>query len=103
MQRIKISKEFFTANRESLIKKLKPASVAIVNSNDEVFRNGDQNYPFRQSSDLFYLTGLEQEKCILVLCPDFPDEKLREVIFTIKPNEQLETWTGHKYTKDEIQ
>jgi len=101
MQKIKISEKFFTANRKSLVKKLKPSSVAIINSNDEVFRNGDQNYPFRQSSDLFYLTGLEQEKCILVLCPDFPDEKLREVLFTIKPNEQLETWTGHKYTKDE--
>ncbi len=45
---------------------------------------------------------MEQEKCILVLCPDFPDEKLREVVFAIKPNEKLETWTGHKYTKDEI-
>jgi len=101
MQKIKISEKFFTANRKSLVKKLKPSSVAIINSNDEVCRNGDQNYPFRQSSDLFYLTGLEQEKCILVLCPDFPDEKLREVLFTIKPNEQLETWTGHKYTKDE--
>jgi len=102
MRKIKISEKFFTANRKSLVKKLKPSSVAIITSNDEVFRNGDQNYPFRQSSDLFYLTGLEQEKCILVLCPDFPDEKLREVLFTIKPNEQLETWTGHKYTKDEI-
>lgn len=101
MQKIKISEKFFIANRKSLIKKLKPSSVAIITSNDEVFRNGDQNYPFRQSSDLFYLTGLDQEKSILVLCPDFPDEKLREVIFTIKPNEQLETWTGHKYTKDE--
>lgn len=103
MQKIEISKSFFTANRKELVKDFKKSSISIITSNDEVFRNGDQTYPFRQSSELFYLTGLEQEKCILVLCPDFPDKNLREILFTIKPNELIETWTGHKYTKEEIQ
>ena len=49
------------------------------------------------------LTGLEQEKCILTLCPDHSDKNLREILFTIKPNEKLETWTGHKNTKEEVQ
>ncbi len=102
MKRITIDRQFFIGNRARLIKNMKPLSVAILNSNDEVMRNGDQNFPYRQNSDLFYLTGLEQEKCILTLCPQHPDEKLREVIFTIKPDENIETWTGHKYTKEEI-
>ncbi len=74
MKKIKISEKFFTGNRKALKGKLKSSSVAIITANDEVFRNGDQNFPYRQNSDLFYLTGLEQEKCVLVLCPDFPDE-----------------------------
>ncbi len=94
--------DFFTGNRKKLANALEKNSVAIINSNDELTRNGDQDFPFRQSSDLFYLTGLEQEKCILTLCPDHPDENLREIVFTIKPDEQLETWTGHKYTKEEV-
>ncbi len=94
--------DFFTGNRKKLTNALEKNSVAIINSNDELTRNGDQDFPFRQSSDLFYLTGLEQEKCILTLCPDHPDENLREIVFTIKPDEQLETWTGHKYTKEEV-
>jgi Xaa-Pro aminopeptidase len=94
--------EFFVKNRKKLASRLSAKSVAIVNSNDELTRNGDQDFQYRQSSDLFYLTGLIQEKCILTLCPDHPEKKMREVIFTIKPNEQLETWTGHKYTKEEV-
>jgi Xaa-Pro aminopeptidase len=94
--------DFFTGNRKKLTNALEKNSVAIINSNDELTRNGDQDFPFRQSSDLFYLTGLEQEKCILTLCPDHPDENLKEIVFTIKPDEQLETWTGHKYTKEEV-
>ena len=102
MKKEPFNTDFFVNNRKKLSKKLSANSIAIVNSNDELTRNGDQDFPYRQSSDLFYLTGLEQEKCIFTLCPDHPDKNLREIIFTIKPNEQLETWTGHKYTKEEV-
>lgn len=64
-------------------------------------RNGDQYFPFRQQSDFFYLTGIDQEKSILLLAPDCPTEKLREVLFVIKTNEQIAIWEGHKYTKEE--
>ena len=102
MKKEKFNKDFFTDNRKKLANSLEKNSVAVINSNDELTRNGDQDFPYRQSSDFFYLTGLEQEKCILTLCPDHPDESMREIIFTIKPDEQLETWTGHKYTKNEV-
>lgn len=103
MKKVSIDKNLFIKNREKVINKLESKSLAIVTSNDELTRSGDQHFPYRQNSDLFYLTGLEQEKCILTLCPDHPDQNLREIIFTIKPNVQLETWTGHKYTREEIQ
>ena len=56
---------------------------------------------FRQNSDLFYLTGVDQEETILILCPDFPDKKYREVLFLRETNEHIATWEGHKLTKDE--
>lgn len=102
MKKVSIDKSFFANNRQKIIKKLKSGSVTIVHSNDELTRTGDQHFPYRQNSDFFYLTGLEQEKCILTLCPDHPDEKLREIIFAIQPNELMETWTGHKFTKEKI-
>ncbi|MCF8296492.1 MAG: aminopeptidase P N-terminal domain-containing protein [Saprospiraceae bacterium] len=97
-----INSNFFIKNREKLTKKLKDNSLAILNANDEMPRNGDQFFKFRQNSDLFYLTGLEQEKCILCICPNHPNESYREILFSLKPNEELEIWYGHKYTKEEI-
>ncbi len=96
-----INSNFFSLNRESFIKKLKSNAVAIFNSNDEYHRNGDQNFPYRQNSDLFYLSGIEQEQSILVIAPNHPNPKLREVLFLLEADEQMETWFGHKLTKAE--
>ena len=57
-----ISQKMYILNRSKLVAKLQPGSLAIVNSNDEMPRSGDQTFVFRQNSDMFYLTGLDQEK-----------------------------------------
>jgi Xaa-Pro aminopeptidase len=80
-----------------------PNSLAIFHSNDVFPRNGDQSFKFRQQSDLFYLTGIDQEKTILLLYPDCPNPDLKEVLFLIEPNESLQTWEGHKYSRKEAQ
>jgi Xaa-Pro aminopeptidase len=96
-----ISSELFTRNRIKIEKKMKPNGLAIILSNDEMPRNGDQCFPYRQSSDMFYLTGLDQEKCILTLFPNHPVEAMREIVFTVKTNDLMVTWYGHKYTFEE--
>lgn len=96
-----ISPDLFVRNRLKLEKKLKPNALAIILANDEMPRNGDQCFPYRQSSDLFYLTGLDQEKCVLTLFPNHPLEAMREIVFTTKTNDLMVTWYGHKYTLDE--
>lgn len=101
MKYLPIDNKLFIKNRNKLLKQIKKKSLVIVNSNDEMPRNGDQNFPFRQNSDLFYLSGIDQEKTILTLCPDHPNEKLREVLFILKTNKEIEIWNGHKYTKQE--
>lgn len=80
---------------------LKPDSVAIIHSNDEYPMNGDQCFSFKQNSDMFYLTGLDQEKCILTLFPDHPLESMREIVFTVRTSDLMVTWYGHKYTLEE--
>lgn len=101
MKKIVLSKDFFTSNRKNFIAGLSPGSLAIFHSNDVFPRNGDQTFRFRQNSDLFYLTGFDQEKTVLLLYPDCPNPDLREVLFIIEPNESLLTWEGHKYSKKE--
>lgn len=96
-----IPKHLFEQNRIKLSNKLQEHSLAIITSNDEMPRNGDQFFPFRQNSDLFYLTGIYQEKTTLVLCPNHPNTCYREILFILKPNIELETWHGKKLTKTE--
>lgn len=96
-----IPRHLFEQNRIKLNNKLPERSIAIITSNDEMPRNGDQFFPFRQNSDLFYLTGIYQEITILVLCPDHPNSNYHEVLFILKPNIELETWHGKKLTKTE--
>ncbi len=101
MKYLPIDNALFKNNRNRFTGLLPPKSVAIFHSNDQYPRNGDQFFPFRQQSDFFYLTGIDQEKSILMLAPDFPSEKFREMLFVIKTNEQIAIWEGHKYTKEE--
>lgn len=91
----------FIENRKKFIAKLQPHSLAVFNSNDEMPRSGDQNFPFRQNADFFYLTGIDQEQSILVLFPDSPNVLYKEVLFLRKTNEHIAVWEGHKYTKEE--
>ena len=101
MKYLPISKELFIENRKRFISHLKPGSAAFFNSNDEMPRNGDGNFAFRQHSDLFYLSGIDQEQSILVISPDCPLPQYREVLFLRRTNETIAIWEGHKYSKEE--
>jgi len=80
---------------------VEPDSVLILHSNDQMVRNGDQYYPYRQSSEFFYLTGIEQEMSVLLLCPGHKDKSKIEQLFIRKPDPKLETWEGRKLTREE--
>lgn len=92
---------FFKNNRGKLANLLEPDALALLFSNDQMPRNGDQYFPYRQNSDLFYQTGIKQEKTIFMLYPNCPVDRLREVLFIMRPNSALERWEGKKLTKEE--
>ena len=98
-----ISTELFQQNRQRFTQQMKPNSMAIFHSNDQMPRCGDQTFPFRQNSHLFYLCGIDQEETILVLFPDCARKDHQEVLFVKKTNEHIAVWEGHKYTKEEAQ
>jgi Xaa-Pro aminopeptidase len=96
-----IDAKLFIQNRERLSKKLKPNAVAVFNSNDIMPTNADGAMAFRQNSDLFYLSGIDQEESILVIFPDSKELQHREILFLKETNEHIAVWEGHKYTKKE--
>lgn len=89
-----IPNRLFIRNRANLAAQLPPKSIAVFTSNELMPRNGDEFYPFRQQSDFFYLTGINEENAFLLIAPDYPDENLREVLF-IEPYDEVKvTWQG---------
>jgi Xaa-Pro aminopeptidase len=93
--------ELFITNRKRLGRLLLPNSLVALNANDVLPANGDGCVATIPSSDLFYLTGIEQEQTILLLYPDADDEKHREILFLREPTTENELWEGHKLTKKE--
>ena len=96
-----LNPEIFINNRKRFTEKMEKNSIAIFNSNDELPTNADQLYRFKQNSDLIWLTGIEQEDSMLVLYPDNPDPKFREVLVLVRPNELKEKWDGHRLRVNE--
>jgi Xaa-Pro aminopeptidase len=102
MKRYKtISQQLFIDNRKRFTAQLKGKSLAIFHSNDIMPRNGDASYEFKQNSDMFWLTGIDQEECAVVIFPDCPVATYKEALFIKRTNEQIAVWDGHKYTKEE--
>ncbi len=98
-----IDPQLFISHRERLQRLLLPQSLVVVNANDLVPTNADGLVPPVPNSDLFYLTGVEQEESILLLFPDADDERQREILFLRETNDLIATWEGHKLTKEEAQ
>ena len=96
MKYFPLNPEIFIQNRQRFVQKMEKNSIAIFNSNDELPMNGDALHRFKQNSDLYWLTGVEQEETMLILFPDNPDPKFREVLVLVRPNELKEKWDGHR-------
>ena len=95
----KLPTELFVDNRKRFTAALKPNSIAIFHSNDEHPWNGDATFHFKQNSDLFWLSGIDQEDTYLLLYPDCAIPEMREVLFIKRTNETMIIWNGHKLTQ----
>jgi Xaa-Pro aminopeptidase len=96
-----IDPQLFIENRRRLAARLPSHSIAVLNSNDVMPTSADGVLPFVQQTDLFYLSGIDQEESTLVLFPDAHEEKHREVLFLRETSEQIALWEGRKYTAEE--
>ena len=101
MRHAAIESKLFAENRDRLRAMLPPKSLALVQANDIMPTNADGHFVIHPNSDLFFLSGIEQEESILLLSPQADDEKLREILFVREPNDHLKVWEGHKHTKEQ--
>ncbi len=95
--------DLFVRNRKKFMAKMAPGTMAVFFSNDQLPDNADSAYNFTQNSNFYYLAGIDQEKCVLVLAPDAPKDEWKEVLFVIPTNEHIQIWEGWKYSIEEAQ
>src|SRR4030088_3289982 len=101
MKYLPLNPQIFIKNRERFLNQMQPNSIAIIVSNDELPMNGDALYPFKQNSDLFWISGIVQEDTMVILFPDNPDPKYRQVLVLVRPNELKEKWDGKRLRAEE--
>jgi Xaa-Pro aminopeptidase len=68
--------------------------LAVVPGAQEVVRNADTHYEFRQASDFYFLTGFDEPDAVAVFNPAHPKE--RYVLFVRPRDREMEVWTGHR-------
>lgn len=101
MKYLSIPSKLFTQNRERFTKEMNKNSIAIFANNPVVAENGDAVYTFKANSDVTWLSGIVQEKTMVILYPDNADKSAREVLVIQRPNELMEKWNGHLFRKEE--
>ena len=94
-----IDSELFIKNRLNFSKKMKENGIAFFNSNDIYPVSADSTLPFEQHRDIFYLSGIDQEESVLVLCPNSINPKHREILFLKETNDHIAVWEGPKINK----
>ena len=100
MKYLPIDKDLFVRNRKKFAEQMEPNSLAILNSNDIYPISADSTMPFQQQRDIFYLSGVDQEESVLVIFPDCPKTKNREILFLKETNDHIAVWEGEKLTKE---
>ncbi|MEY4052249.1 MAG: hypothetical protein RIR64_1234 [Bacteroidota bacterium] len=101
MKYIPLDPQIFIQNRKRFVSKMQKNSIAIFVSNDEFPSNGDALHDFKQNTELFWLSGIEQEGSMVILFPDNPDPKFREVLVLVRPQELKEIWDGKRLRANE--
>ena len=97
----RISKELFERNRSLFTAKMKPKSLAVFCSNDIMPTSADGTMPFRQDSDMLWISGVDQEESRLVIFPDASNSEHKEILFLKETSELIAIWEGAKLTKEE--
>jgi len=101
MKYLPIDSKLYKQNRERFVKQMQPNAIAIFAANPVVAENGDAVYAYKANSDVTWLSGVTQEKTMVILYPDNADQNAREVLVVQRPDEMMEKWNGHLLRKDE--
>lgn len=97
---MKISNSEYARRRRKLMSMMEANSIAIIPSAREQLRSRDTEYPFRQDSDFYYLSGFVEPESVLVLIPGRLHGEY--VMFCRERDPALELWHGYRAGPDGV-
>ena len=103
MRNTPVSASLYIDNRERLTHKLPAGTIAAIKSNLESPTNADAFHPYKQNTDLLYLTGISQEQTAVILFPNAKNESMREILFIRESDSSTVIWEGQKLSIKEAQ
>ncbi|WED42876.1 Xaa-Pro aminopeptidase [Legionella cardiaca] len=95
-----ITKQEYQSRRQQLAAKLPQGAIAVIPAADEILRNGDAHYRFRQDSDFYYLTGFNEPEALLII---LAGETGDSYLFNRPHNPAQEQWTGKRLGQEKAQ
>jgi len=101
MRYTQLASSLYTENRARFASQLKKGGLAILCSSDIYPTSADGHMPFKQASDIFYLSGVDQEESMLIIFPDSFHTHHCEILFLKETSEHIAIWEGAKLTKEQ--
>lgn len=74
--------------------RMEPGSIAVFPAAPEILRNADTPFEFRQNSDFYYLTRLNEPEAVAVLIPGHAEHQY--VLFVRPRDKEKEIWDGRR-------
>ena len=93
---------YYAGNRERLYKKLCPGELLAIFSGEDVWKTGDECYPFFTERNFVYLTGLRCKSAVLLAIKD-ADSSVQERLYILPPDAHAERWTGTRVKPHEAE
>lgn len=90
-----MDKSFHRGNRERLYAAMKPASLLVMFSGENIRKTHDEYWPFFTDRDFYYLTGLDSPDCALLAAKD-ASGAVSERVYILPPDPMAERWTGRR-------
>jgi len=87
-----LDKKEFARRRRVIMDEMGEGSIAILPAAPVRMRNRDVEYPYRQDSDFFYVTGYEEPEAVAVLVPK--RKRGEFILFCRERDPEMEQWNG---------
>ena len=97
-----MDKTFHAGNRQRLYALMKPASLLVIFSGEEIRKTNDEYYPFYADRSFVYLTGISSKEAVLLALKD-ADGSVLERLYIQRPDAMAERWTGRRIKPQEAE